>query len=383
MKQITSVGEHGATVAILQRRPKGSYTIRWKDRVSGKYRVEATGVRVLTKAKEAAKAKADQLYAELLEGPQDGRATWLDVLRHYQTHYQALTPAGDQAKYDRFALELWTTVLPMHQAVDSLEKHVLLDFIAKRQRGELQVKGRALRTCRTRAPAKDLEWLRRAVNLAITDGLRITANVVTKVDFPKAPRPNRPAATWERFTALRPHCVGCGEQDLFGGYMDLIVGLGWRMSAITGLHLKDVDRKPRPKAPHGRVLRREEFDKEGYQTYVPISEWLAPRVDQLLAIRRALKVESQWLFPKVQKVDEPWSRDYVRERLQVAERRAGLEPIEGGDTHPYRRMWANARKHLPLKDVAYAGCWNERTLLAHYQSSDDDTVLDVMNAGFA
>lgn len=375
------MGEHGATVAVLQEHAKGPYYIRWKDRATGKYRTETTEVRVLTKAKEIAKGKADQLYNERMEGPKDGRATWADVLRHFEERYLPLAPAGDQEKFDRFALDLWRTVLPTHQAVDQLEKHVLLDFIARRQRGEIEVKGRELRTCRTRAPAKDLEWIRRAVNLSIADGKRISTNPITKVDFPKAPRPRRPAATWERFTALRPHCERCGEQDLFGGFMDLAVGLGWRMSALTCLHIKDVDRKPRDKAPHGRVLRREEFDKEGYDTYVPISAWLAIRIDALLERRRDLGVKSQWLFPKVRKPDEPWTKDYVRERLEVAERRAGLDPIDGGDTHPYRRMWANMRKHLPLKDVAFAGCWNERTLLQHYQSSDDDTVLDVMNAG--
>jgi integrase len=379
MKQITSVGEHGATVAILQRGKK--YSIRWKDRATGKYKMEATGVSVLTKAKEAAKAKADQLYAELLEAPKDGRATWFDVLKHFETHYLPLAPAGDQKAFDMLALDVWRAFLPTHQAVDTLEKHVLLKFIDQRQQGAIKVDGRNLRQCRTRAPAKDLEWLRRAVNLAISDGKRISHNPVTKVEFPKAPRPKRPAATWERFETVRPHCDQCGLQDLFGGYMDLAVGLGWRVSALISLRVKDIDRTPRPDAPNGRVLRREEFDKEGYETFVPISDWLAPRVNALLAKRNTLKVVSQWLFPKVAKPSEPWTRDYVKERLEVAERRAKLEPLAGGDTHPYRRMWANMRKHLPLKDVAYAGCWNERTLLEHYQASDDATVLDVMNAG--
>ena len=63
----------------------------------------------------------------------------------------------------------------------------------------------------------------------------------------------------------------------------------------------------------------------------------------------------------------------------VAERRAGLPKLKGGLWHPYRRMWATARGHLPLKDVAVAGGWTDtETLLTCYQHPDRAALLAVM-----
>jgi hypothetical protein len=53
-----------------------------------------------------------------------------------------------------------------------------------------------------------------------------------------------------------------------------------------------------------------------------------------------------------------------------------------GVWHPYRRKWATARKHHPLKDVAAAGGWkSEETLLRCYQQPDEATMLNVVMDG--
>ncbi len=57
-----------------------------------------------------------------------------------------------------------------------------------------------------------------------------------------------------------------------------------------------------------------------------------------------------------------------------------MPKLEGGLWHPYRRMWATARKDLPLKDVAAAGGWRDHdTLLKCYQQPDRRTMLEVMS----
>jgi hypothetical protein len=38
-----------------------------------------------------------------------------------------------------------------------------------------------------------------------------------------------------------------------------------------------------------------------------------------------------------------------------AEQVAGVKKLKGGLWHPYRRKWANERKHLPLVDVGETG----------------------------
>jgi hypothetical protein len=53
---------------------------------------------------------------------------------------------------------------------------------------------------------------------------------------------------------------------------------------------------------------------------------------------------------------------------------------EPGLWHPYRWMWATARKHLPIIDVAAAGGWQDTaTLLTCYQQPTNDALLAVMS----
>jgi hypothetical protein len=59
---------------------------------------------------------------------------------------------------------------------------------------------------------------------------------------------------------------------------------------------------------------------------------------------------------------------------------SGAAEADGGLWHAYRRKWATERKHLPLKDVAAAGGWNDvATLLKVYQQPDPATLLVVMS----
>jgi hypothetical protein len=59
--------------------------------------------------------------------------------------------------------------------------------------------------------------------------------------------------------------------------------------------------------------------------------------------------------------------------------KAGLEPLEGGKWHPYRRMWATSRKGHPVQDVARAGGWKTTAVVENiYQQADDETTLKVV-----
>jgi hypothetical protein len=59
-------------------------------------------------------------------------------------------------------------------------------------------------------------------------------------------------------------------------------------------------------------------------------------------------------------VTQPLDYGLASAWLRRAEKLAGLEKLERGTWHPYRRKWATARKHLPLADVAAAGGWQGR-----------------------
>jgi hypothetical protein len=75
------------------------------------------------------------------------------------------------------------------------------------------------------------------------------------------------------------------------------------------------------------------------------------------------------------------TRQVAANWLRTAERRAKLDHDRGG-FHAFRRLWATERKHLSLKDVAYAGGWKDTaTLLAVYQKPDADTLQLVVDGG--
>ena len=79
--------------------------------------------------------------------------------------------------------------------------------------------------------------------------------------------------------------------------------------------------------------------------------------------------------------DEGFETRQAGKWLVRAEALAELPKLRGGRWHPYRRLWANERKELPLQDVAAAGGWTDTKALALiYQKSDPETILRVVEA---
>lgn len=292
----------------------------------------------------------------------------------FETTWAPLARTKGQRVQDRFSLALWRAVLPLQQAVEDLDLAVLEQFKQDRKAGRLPLPGLKA-NCSARTVGRDLEWLRRVVNLGIgTPKFKLSVNPVTKVTIPDTAQPKRPIATLSRYERLREVADDTGSQRLFGGFLDLLVALGWRVTAVCELRVADIDLE-------GRRIRKDGLvDKEGVDAWLPVSDWLLPRLAGLLAARHALGVESEYLFPRPTDPTRPWDKLYARARLHVAERKAGLHKLDGGDFHPYRRLWATMRKHLPVGDVAFAGGWkNVTTLQRHYQLVDETTVQAVMN----
>jgi hypothetical protein len=103
-------------------------------------------------------------------------------------------------------------------------------------------------------------------------------------------------------------------------------------------------------------------------------------VDEIRLFQRRLGVVGGWVFPAEKKPEQPMDRHLFDKWLTVAETKAELPKLDGGLWHTYRRKWATERKHLPLKDVAAAGGWNDvDTLLTVYQQPDPATLLMVMS----
>jgi integrase len=187
-------------------------------------------------------------------------------------------------------------------------------------------------------------------------------------------------ASYERYLAVRATADAIDPQKLFGPFLDLVESLGWRVSAICQLRASDVDRRPAPQAPLGRIRKAGRFDKEGIEQWLPLSAAARAAIDRLLEVDPLVWDWPLFLSPKGEEQGRAWTRYHARTLLERAEKKAELAPLEGGDFHPYRRKWATERKHQPTKDVATAGGWRDlRSLEQSYQQVDPETLLAVMS----
>ena len=100
------------------------------------------------------------------------------------------------------------------------------------------------------------------------------------------------------------------------------------------------------------------------------------------ALRQRGAVGDVYLFQAPKGKGKPWSRWHARDLLERAEAAAGIARLEGGDFHPYRRLWSTQRKHLPWADIqAVTGRRDRRTFERSYTVADPETMLAVVMAG--
>jgi len=159
--------------------------------------------------------------------------------------------------------------------------------------------------------------------------------------------------------------------------LDLAVATGRRISAICALRYGDLRLLRTAMAPHGAIRWPATTDKAGKEATIPLNELGRRAVDRILEQRRGLG--STPLFPAPGDLGQSVTRHLADKWLRQAERLAAVEPQEGGLWHPYRRMWATARKDLPAQDVALAGGWaTVRMVEEVYTQADQHTTLGVV-----
>lgn len=375
-------GRRGYRVTVATRAASRFLYIRWWNARTGK-----PVWRCLHHAdRDRAKREAEQLSADLhaaatLGGPPRaaGAATVAQVFAWYEREVLPLLGVVLQRETRR-RLDLWRTYLGPETELARVEPVVFKRFVKERREGRIVVGKRKLKKAPTlRTVGADLAVLRTICNHAL--GARVggvpllSRNPVAGLDIPTTPAPRRPVATYERYLAVRK--AAPKVSPLFGPFLDLLEGLGWRVSALCRLRAADFDFTTSTASPFGRIQKRAEHDKEGIAMWVPISGQVAEAGKQLLALTKA--AGEAFLFTTSRRPTQAWSRWYARDLLERTEAKAGLPPLEGGDFHPYRRAWATARKHLPVADVAAAGGWKSAmTVLRHYQQSDEATLYQVV-----
>ncbi len=118
--------------------------------------------------------------------------------------------------------------------------------------------------------------------------------------------------------------------------------------------------------PHGGLRWRAESDKMGNHSVTPLARDARAALDAYLAQNPRLGEAP--LFPASKEPSKPIRAEIASGWLMKAEELAELPSLSGGRWHPYRRLWATERRHLPAQDVAAAGGWTgTQALTAIYQ----------------
>jgi integrase len=369
--------------------------VQWYDRARKTWVPRSLGHRDRDQALQQARGLAGAILAAN-EAECRGELTVADLFGRFE---REVTAHGDsrQGAEDRRRIAVWTAYLGGSRSADTIDRAALDQFARTRRAGSLTVPGVKLSQHPTdRTIGADLEFLRRVCNWAqtVTRGNGkplLEHHALTRYAIPTNANPRRPVATYDRYLAIRAHADEVDRQLLFGAFLDLVEGLGWRVTAICELRASDVDLTATAARPHGRLRKRAETDKMGIAQWVPMSAPVRSAV--LAALERNAAIGEAPLFPAPGR-DGPWTRYHARDLLERGEKAAraaalkrddadaaaSLAPLEGSDFHAYRRAWATARKHLPLKDVASAGGWRSTdTLLRCYTQVDEATMFEVVS----
>jgi integrase len=267
-------------------------------------------------------------------------------------------------------------------------------YAAARRRGGIKVDTeRVTKAVRARSVAADLRLLKQMLRWATTVRMKagrerlLDRDPLVGVTIDREKDPNRPLATWDRFEKTREaiHALRDGaetdEARLKWTRLELALVLaeatGRRRGSICGLAWEDVD------LTRAVITWRAETEKTRRTAEVGIPLKLLEelkRFRQVFAEYGGLQTLRGWLFPSQSDSTRPIHPDLLSRWLLKAEGEAKLPKLRGGLWHPFRRGWATARKHHPVKDVAAAGGWKDiNTLLTSYTAADSETVLAVMS----
>jgi integrase len=400
------IGAHGHTVVICERKPNGPLSLRWwmagGNGGSGQWKWKSLKHSDRELAEQAAREVSAQLLAQTI-GEQTGALPLAELFARYESDVSA-HKRGTGAAEDARRIALWQHFLGGALDVRALDHPTIDRFVRERRAGRIQPwaeertgdaklarKRRLAATPSARAVGADIVFLLAALNWATkvrraNGSPLLVSNPLRGYVVPQNKNPRRPLATYDRWLRVREHADAGDPQRLFGSFMDLVEGLGWRVSAICGLLASDINRAATPNAPHGSILKRAALDKEQVQMWVPMSHPVRAAVDHLRELHLAAArpvIGDVPLFPSAKAtcgaMARPWSRWHARDLLERAEQKAGLEPLEGSDFHAYRRAWASARKEMSAVDVAATGGWRDlRSLERCYTLPDEATMLRVM-----
>jgi integrase len=366
------LGERGLRVVLFERKPDGFlYREVW---IRGK----RAGAKKSLGHRDRERAEADgyTLLAKLKsreEALQEGRLTLSVLFDNYVVSPAHRAKKPKTQHNDEALLQCVLEFLGEDREIESISDSEIERFKQARMRGEWGPSGKRVGA---RTVAKHLVALRTMLNWATRQRTArgeplLRWNPLSGFRIPVEKNPRRPVETYDRYLLLMEVA---GEVDWrLPLALALAEGTGQRIGSILQLRRSDVDLD---RLPFGRVVFRAENQKTGFEHWVPLSEECR---SQVLTHLRKLPAGEEWLFPAERKTGSAVHHWVLSKHLREAYQRAGLDTLQGGLWHPWRRKWATERKHMPLRDVAAAGGWKEpTTLLKCYQQPDEETIQKVV-----
>jgi hypothetical protein len=224
----------------------------------------------------------------------------------------------------------------------------------------------------------------------------LSVNPVHGCTLPREKNARRPIATEERYQKLLKVAAAAEPTGRFRCVLVLARETGRRINAICQVGLRDVLTTPEQMTaalaevgqpiewathwPHGAIVWRSASDKLGYEGLSPLSRAAREALDAYMT--RYPRVGAVPLFQGRGKhhvwLNEPIKKEIAGYWLSRAERLAKVPRLARGGYHPWRRLWASERRHLPAQDVAAAGGWRSlKVMQSAYQHADAAGVFSV------
>lgn len=378
-KVLKRVGGPGHWVSIVRRSNSPYLYLRWWNPRIDNYdwsSLKHTDMDLAeTQAREAAAALL--LVTEVEAG---GPVTLGYIFSQYEAQVTP-TKGAHRRKEDKRRIEMWTSYLGADFDPMTLTSTHLKTFETERRKGTFKVEGRKLKAVRNRSLEADEAFLAAVFNWAsgINSGQSLLPkNPMKGYAKPKELNPKQPRTSYDVFLAVQDVADLIDPQKLFLGFHALLETLGWRVTAICELRPVDFDlRRFKGVAPHGRILKREETDKEGVEQWVPLSQAGRKAIDLILKRRPVVGATPLFKAPKSKK-KACWTHHHARKLLKRAYELAKIPKEEQHGFHSYRRKWVDERKHLPRADVQEAGAWRSARTLDIYEHADEETILKVV-----
>jgi len=211
--------------------------LRWWDRGRNNWAPRSLGHR--DRAEQQARELAGALLAAN-EAEHLGGLTVSDLFGRFDREVTAHAEPRAAAE-DRRRIAVWTAYLGSARPMAALDRATLDQFVRARRAGTLTVPDVKLSARPTdRTIGADLEFLRRGCNWALSvtrsNGKPLLgAHPLARYAIPRNANPRCPVATYDRYLAIREHADAVDRQRLFGAFLDLVEGLGWRVSALCSL----------------------------------------------------------------------------------------------------------------------------------------------------